>query len=309
MTFATPIYLLLIPVLLCVLYGLMHIMSRRNRKQVLAYSALAFAERVFKRNLFLELLFSGIILFGVASATFALAGPRLTMNVPQRDGAVVICIDTSGSMASSDILPTRAQAALKAIHLFVEHLPAGVKVGIVSFSTAVDPVLTPNSDRASIDDAIGRIPEPNGATSIGDALLLSEQLLPKDGRRAVVLLTDGVNNRGSDPVEAAQDMAAHHITLYTVGIGTSDSGQIIPGTNEAADADPDALRQYAEVTGGKFAAVKDASEIASAFLQLSREATWQSKQVSLSLPAALIGAAALCVGVIFGLAMGRFPSI
>lgn len=307
MTFATPAALIFVPVFVVGVYIFLRVIAERGKKQAFAYSSLTFAESVFTRNVWLERILLAMILLGVATATLALAGPQVTLKVAQRDGAVVFCVDTSGSMASTDILPTRAKAAVNAMHLFVQHLPSGVKVGVVSFSTSADPVLTPDGDRTAIDQAIDRIPEPNGATAIGDGLLLSEQLLPKTGRRAIVLLTDGVNNRGSDPSEAAQELAAHHIKLYTVGIGTSDSGQIIPGTNEAADADPDALRQYAETTGGKFEAVKDANEIAAAFLKLSQETAWESRKVNFALLAALFGAALLGASVIFGLAMGRVP--
>jgi Ca-activated chloride channel family protein len=307
MIFATPMYLLCVPLFVGIVYAFIRFFENRKQSNALSYTSLAFAKTVFRRNIFIERMLLSFVLFGVAAATFALSGPRFVIHIPTHSGSVVLCVDTSGSMASKDIEPTRAEAAMKASHLFVQHLPAGVRVGIVGFASNANTVLPLEADREVIDQAVERIPDPNGATAIGDALLLAEQTLPKDGRRAVVLLTDGVNNRGSDPVSAAQDLALHHITLYTVGIGTSNSGQTIPGTDEAADADPDALREYAELTGGKFFAVKDADDIASAFLALTRETAWSTEQINMATPSAVLGAASLVLGLLFGFALGRFP--
>jgi Ca-activated chloride channel family protein len=305
--FSTPIYLLLVPFCVMIVWFVLRELVQRRQANAATYSSLAFARSVFGRNLILERFLAALVLFGIAAPAFALSGPKLLVRVPLRDGAVVLCIDTSGSMATPDIVPTRAEGASKAAHLFVQHIPEGVRVGIVSFSTNANTVLPLDTSREVIDQSIERIPNPNGATAIGDALLLAEQTLPKQGQRAVILLTDGVNNRGNDPIAAAQDLALHHITLFTVGIGTHDSGQLVPGTNEAADADPDALRQYAELTGGKFFAVKDAESIASAFLSLTQETAWSTRPIDIALPSAIIGAISLLFGLLAGLFFGRFP--
>lgn len=307
MIFATPIFLLLLPILIAIVSFVFRGLLGRRQENAAAYGSLAFARSVFARSLPLERLLAGLLLFGVAAPAFALAGPRLLVHVPSHDGSVVLCVDTSGSMATTDIVPTRAQAASNAAHIFVQNLPEGIRVGIVSFSSQANVILPLEMSREVIDEGVERIPSPNGATAIGDALLLAEETLPKTGQRAIVLLTDGVNNRGSDPIAAAQDLALHHITLYTVGIGTQNSGELVPGTDEAAGTDPDALREYAELTGGEFFPVKDADEIASTFLALTRETSWNTKQIDVALPSALAGASSLLLSMLAGLFFGRFP--
>jgi Ca-activated chloride channel family protein len=307
MIFATPVFLLLLPVLIAAVSYALRALLRRRQENAAAYGSLAFAKSVFARNFALERMLAGLVLLGVAAPTFALAGPRLLVHVPSHEGSVVLCVDTSGSMATTDIAPTRAQAANRAAHLFVRNLPEGIRVGMVAFSSQASTILPLETSREVIDQGVERLPDPNGATAIGDALLLGEETLPKTGQRAIVLLTDGVNNRGSDPVAAAQDLAFHHITLYTVGIGTHGSGEMVPGTNEAADSDPEALREYAELTGGEFFPVKDADEIASTFLALTRRTSWSTKQIDIALPSALAGASSLLLGLLAGLFFGRFP--
>ncbi len=110
--------------------------------------------------------------------------------------------------------------------------------------------------------ALDTVPPANGATAIGDALALAGQMLPASGHRAIVLVTDGVNNNGVDPLEVAQQLGARGIAIYTVGIGTNGSGLAIPGTTEEASIDEDALREIATAGNGTYTRTVDAAAIA-----------------------------------------------
>ncbi len=141
---------------------------------------------------------------GVALVALAVAGPRVRTAVPVRDGTVVLCVDTSGSMAATDVQPTRAQAALDAMRAFIAGVPSGVAIGLVSFAGDAQVVTPPSRDRDTVVAALQNIPAPNGATAIGDALLLALRSMPKHGKRVIVLITDGESNFGTDPAAAAQ---------------------------------------------------------------------------------------------------------
>nr|MDQ6930662.1 VWA domain-containing protein [Candidatus Eremiobacteraeota bacterium] len=176
-----------------------------------------------------------------------------------------------------------------------------------SFSTAAQAVQPLTSDRQEALDAVDRIPLPNGATAIGDALALAAQLLPKTGHRIVVLITDGVNNSGSDPTEIAKFLASRHVPVYTVGIGTNDSGQLIPGTAQAASIDEDALRALADVGGGSYAKATGASQLKDALARLGRTTILEKKKIDATVPFALAGGLLLIVTFLGGIAAGRFP--
>ncbi len=146
---------------------------------------------------------AGIVLLGAA-----LAGPRFIARVPVRGGAVVLCVDTSGSMRATDVEPSRAEAAAAAVRAFVDGVPDGTRLGIVAFSSGAGVVQPLSDDKDALREAIARIPPPNGGTAIGDALAAAARLLPPGGRRAIVLVTDGVNNLGSDPLAIARTVGA-----------------------------------------------------------------------------------------------------
>src|SRR5581483_2085378 len=116
--------------------------------------------------------------------------------------------------------------------------------------------------------------------------------LPNRGRRAVILITDGVNNSGSDPLQAARDLGVRHIPVYTIGIGTP-SGGLIPGTNDVATIDEPALQAYAQVSGGAYSRAEDAGQLRAALARLGRTTTLERKPVDASLGFALAGAAGM----------------
>ncbi len=236
----------------------------------------------------------------------ALAGPRASVPLPSRDGQVFILLDTSGSMAATDVDPTREQAALAAAKAFIEATPPGTKIGIIAFSSAASIVAPLTADRNAAVASLQNVPEPNGATAIGDALALAAQNLPPVGHRVVILITDGVNTGGTDPNEVATYLGAHHVPVYTVGIGTS-SGGMIPGTDEEATIDEDALRGYAQVSGGTYARAGDATDLRDALARLGRVVSIAPRNVDLTAPLAF-GGALLFAGVLLaGLGTGRYP--
>jgi len=289
--------------LFALLYALM---QRRVSARDLAYSSIPFfAEAAKPRQWIPRALYAAWIL-AVAAIALGVSGPHLTMPVPVRDGSVFICIDTSGSMASTDVFPTRAQAAKAAARAFIDESPAGTKIGIVAFAGAASIVAPLNADHRAVIGALDDVPLPNGATAIGDALKLAAQMFPTTGHRVVILVTDGVNNSGTDPTEVAQWLGAHHIPIYTVGIGTANGG-LIPGTNEEATIDEEALRGYAEVSGGAYARVENATELHDALARLGRVTSLQQKPVDASLGFTVAGAVGMLAAFLAGFGLGRYP--
>ncbi|HEY8313019.1 MAG TPA: VWA domain-containing protein [Candidatus Baltobacteraceae bacterium] len=306
MTFAHPLRLLAALVAVLAFYACYRFIERRKTGSEIGYSNLPFLVEVAATGARISALLLAGWLVAVALIGVAIAGPHLRLWVPAKDGSVFICVDTSGSMASTDVTPTRADAAKAAAQAFIRAAPAGVKIGIIAFATSAAVVQPLTADRSQIAQSMDQIPMPNGATAIGDALALAEQSLPPRGHRVVVLVTDGVNNRGADPTAVAQDLAAHHIPVYTVGIGTN-SGALVPGTNQPAGIDEGALRGYSDATGGAYARAADASQLRQALARLGRTTTFERRAVDASLPAAAIGGALMLVMFLAGFALGRFP--
>lgn len=306
MSFEHPLRLLFAALACAAFFVLYRALEARRSRTTLLYSNLAFVLAATQARPIFTRLLAVAWLSAAALLAIAVSGPRLSLWVPVKDGSAVLCIDTSGSMAAVDVAPSRAAAAKSAALAFVGNLPPGNRVAVVTFSNGAGVLQPLTRDPSMVRAALDGIPPPNGATAIGDALLAAGNALPTRGHRVVILITDGVNNRGEDPLAAAQALGAKHIRLFTIGIGTN-GGSIIPGTNAEAAIDEDALRAYAAAADGTYARAGDAGALRETLAALGRTTALEVKRVDAALPAAIAGAALMIVTLITSMAAGRYP--
>lgn len=306
MSFAHPGLLVLAAAIALAFAFILRFAESRRKTQTIAYSHLPFLVGATSPRVWPYRLLTGAWIAAVALVVVALCGPHVRASVPSLGGSVVLCIDTSGSMSATDVDPTRAQAALAAMRAFIEQAPPQTAIGVISFASGAQVLTQPTRDRDQLQTALDEIPPPNGATAIGDALALAHRVLPATGARAVVLITDGENNAGTDPMDSARALGAAHIPVYTIGIGTN-SGALIPGTLQAAGIDEDALRAYAAATGGAYSRADDAVQLREALARLGRSTSLTHANLDVSLPLALAGAALMAITFLSGMAAGRYP--
>lgn len=184
-----------------------------------------------------------VLALGFAIVT--LAGPQYgsrTRTLRRRGIDVVIALDFSKSMLARDVSPSRIERAKAEIIRLLGELD-GDRVGIVAFAgeSIEFPMTNDYAALALFFDDLGPYDMPVGGTAIARALIASQRLLlraeahrsgnaPDDEAQArsrvVILMTDGEDHEG-DPVEAAEQLAAAGIRVFTVGIG-SRSGEPIP---------------------------------------------------------------------------------
>ena len=307
MSFGHPAYLLIGAIGLALVAWLYRAFTRRRNVQALAYSSVAFALDALKPPRWPAIALTTAFLVGTSAVLVALANPRIETYLPSKDGTVMICLDTSGSMRAMDIEPTRWIAMKQAAKTFIDAVPDGTHVGLLTFSSGANLIASPITDLDAVRDALTRIPPPDGATAIGDALTVAAQQMPTTGRRIIVLLTDGVNNRGADPLTASQAIGAKGITIETVGIGTADSGEIIPGTNEMAGLDSDALQAIAGNGHGEYVEASSAGQLRDVFRAIALNTVWKKQHFDASFPVAFVGGLLLVITFLGGLFTGRFP--
>jgi Ca-activated chloride channel family protein len=305
-SFAHPIALGLTFAVVALLLFVLRALERRRSADALTYSNLAFLEAAAAARIPWTALVAGAWALAVACMGIALAGPHLTAPVAVRDGAVALCIDTSGSMSATDVQPTRADAALRAVRAFIDAVPDGTRISIVAFSSSAAIVMPASDDKDAVREALDRVPPPNGGTAIGDALSVAARSLPPVLHRAIVLVTDGVNNQGSDPLVVAPRIGQSGTTIDTVGIGTSNSG-LIPGTAEEADLDETALRAVAQAGHGAYARVGNADALAKRLSDLAQSSTLERRRIDASFPFAIAGGTIMLLATLGAFGLGRFP--
>ena len=220
---------------------------------------------------------TALALAAIASLALALARPHVSYSAPVNKGSIMLVTDHSGSMAATDVSPTRLAAAEKAANTFIDQLPSKVQVGTVAFSDSPDAVQAPSTNHSAAR-AIVDAQSANGATDTGDALQLALQLLrgsdPKHPPAAIVLLSDGSANRGVDVTTVARQAAQDKIPISTVALGTPDG--VLPSPDPFSGPvpvppDPQLMQQIAELSGGRSFNAQSADQLSSIYKQLGEK--------------------------------------
>jgi Ca-activated chloride channel family protein len=225
-----------------------------------------------------------IALVALSALIVGVARPRANLSLPGHEATVVLAIDTSRSMAATDVKPSRLAAALAAARAFLDVAPKEYSVGIVSFSTRASVVLTPTTDRDAARTALDQIQLGTG-TALGEAIdrsvaaarpnVLPGQAVPKNAIPAtVLLLSDGEQTSGTkQPVAAANQARKLGVPVNTVALGTRDAVVQVPlpnGLKEQVTVTPDlkTLQEIARITGGKYSAAPTAERLKQVYRDL-----------------------------------------
>jgi Ca-activated chloride channel homolog len=204
-----------------------------------------------------------MLVFALALAVLivAAARPQRVVAVPINTASIILTNDTSGSMAATDVSPSRLRAAQRAASSFLASVPGSVRVGLVEFNSKASVLQSPTTDHSLVRAALGQL-RVTGGTAIGDAIRTSLRLATSAKRpgvkhppAAIVLLSDGASDVGSDPLGAARQAASDHIPIYTVVLGTA-GGTVTQkragGTVKVpVPPDPQQLAQIARISHGQ----------------------------------------------------------
>lgn len=239
-------------------------------------------------------------LYGVsmALALLALAKPTAALPTPDEQAGVVLAIDVSGSMMADDLKPSRLDAAKAAARSFVERMPAGVKVGLVSFAAGAVLESGLTADHQGVIERIDLL-ERRANTAIGEGLLESLKAFPTGANHqvavpaTVILLSDGRNRIGIAPQEAAQEAKRRGVRVFTIGVGSDDPNASV----DWAGFDEAELRGIAEVTGGRYFAADSADRLQEIYRELGSQVGWKLERTQVSGLVALLAGFCLALSL------------
>lgn len=242
--------LLLIPLLIAAYIW----MLRRRRRFAVRYSSLSLVRQALPRANWRRHVPFAIFLLALLSLIIALVRPVAIVSVPTNKTTIILALDVSRSMCSTDITPNRLTAAKDAAVSFIERQRPGTQIGVVAFSGYAELIQPPTTDAELLTDAIGGLltgsrtaigsgilksldaiaeVDPNVAPSIAQGSTTPGPTPVAKGAYApdiIVLLTDGASNAGPLPVAAARQAADRGVRVYTIGFGTA-RGSEMPNCN------------------------------------------------------------------------------
>src|SRR5262249_21058582 len=258
MSFAWPLALIALvaaPALLAAYWWIL----RRRRKQAVRYPNVALLRSLSPgRTRWLRHVPVALLLLSLVALGLAAGRPRLERDVAYSRTSVILAMDVSGSMCSTDVQPNRLAVAQQSARDFVEDQPKGLRMGLVVFSGFAELTVPPTTDRKALVAAIKSLNVGHGtaigaamlkgidaiaATNpqvapVGDAAASGSGPAPKPSRAGgyvpdiVVLLTDGASNRGIEPLDAARYAVSRRVRVYTIGFGTQNPAPLACTRNQ-----------------------------------------------------------------------------
>ncbi len=364
MTLAWPWALLALaagPALLAMLWA----RRRRRRRMAVRVSNVAViraavpARAHWKRRIPVALLIAGLVVLGIGAAR-----PTAHVTVARSATSILLAIDVSRSMCSTDVEPNRLAVAQEAARTFVRSQDDGTRIGLVAFAGFAGLVVPPTTDTNDLLDAIDKLTTTRG-TAIGMAILASIDAIAEHNADVaatgvelgtgdtpttapgspaapppggdyepdtIVVLTDGANTEGVEPLVAAEEAAARRVRIYAIGFGTTEPSQPVCNIDQLGgdlpagrfdvggppggpggpprrflQIDETTLQAVADTTGGQYFRAQDAAQLNDVFRRLPSETVRQTEDVELTVWFVL--SAALFVAASIGLSLwwNRYP--
>ena len=276
------LYLLFLPLLLLGLYLYREPKGRRPAVEVASLQPWAASGRgvlAYLRHLPFTLRLCALCLIIVA-----IARPRSSTEMERVDSEgidIVLAMDVSTSMLARDFKPDRINAAKDIAVEFIAQRPSD-RMGIVVFAGESYTQCPLTTDRSTLINLMKEVQTDliEDGTAIGNGLSTAVARL-KDSdapSRVVILLTDGVNNRGEvHPLTAAEIAKTYGVRVYTIGVGANGMAPypvMTPWGVEVqqmqVEIDEDLLKQIALETGGRYFRATDNTKLAEIYSEINK---------------------------------------
>ena len=251
MTFSWP-WALLALLVLPLVAGVWWLTRRRRKRATVRVTSMALVRSAaggrsrWRRRVPAALLVAGLAVLAVGAARPQVSVPQASSNA-----TIMLALDVSGSMCSTDVKPNRITAAEQSAGGFITSQEGGPRIGLVAFAGTAVVLVPPTTDTQQLLTALRGL-SVDGGTAIGEGILTSldaiAQVDPSVAptgatvRHAagagyaddvIVVLTDGSNNRGIDPQVAAREAAQRGVRVYTIGYGTDNPAPLACGSGQS----------------------------------------------------------------------------
>lgn len=260
----------------------------RGRKATAALKISGFEnldERIGSYRIWMRHLLFVLRMLVVALLVVVLARPQSSNRWEQvtTEGIdIVMCMDVSGSMRAMDFKPNRLEAS-KNVGIEFVNARQNDRFGLVVFAGEAFTQCPMTTDRAVVINFLKEIDfgviEDGTAIGMGLATAVNRMKESKSESKVIILLTDGVNNRGDvGPVTAAELAAGFGIRVYTIGVGTQGNAPIpvqdmfgrMVTRNMPVEIDEEVLKKIAETTDGTYFRATDNNKLREIYQQIDQ---------------------------------------
>ena len=223
-------------------------------------------------------------IFALSMIIVAIARPRSSEQMERVDTEgidIILAMDVSTSMLARDLTPDRINASKDIAIEFISQRPSD-RMGIVVFAGESFTQCPLTTDRATLINLMKEVQTDiiEDGTAIGNGLATAvARMKDSDAKsRVVILLTDGVNNRGEiSPQMAAEIAKTYGIRVYTIGVGKEGMAPYPVMTpwgveiqNVKVEIDEALLSEIAESTGGRYFRATDNTKLSEIYSEINK---------------------------------------
>ncbi len=223
-------------------------------------------------------------IFALVMVIIAIARPRSSEQLEKVDTEgidIMLAMDVSTSMLARDLTPDRISASKDIAIEFISQRPAD-RMGIVVFAGESFTQCPLTTDRATLINLMKEVQTDliEDGTAIGNGLATAvARMKDSDAKsRVVILLTDGVNNRGEiSPQMAAEIAKTYGVRVYTIGVGKEGMAPYpvmtpwgVEVQNVKVEIDEKLLSEIAESTGGRYFRATDNTKLAEIYGEINK---------------------------------------
>jgi len=222
-----------------------------------------------------------ILTVAVVSGIIALARPYINISLPADSSRLILAFDISISMQADDMSPNRLETARQTAIDFLKKLPHKIETGLVYFYGSSYIAASPTLKRENLINKLKdlNLSELKAGTAIGAAIDSSANSM-LDGENiindmVIILVTDGENNQGISPIDAANKAKQLGIKIFTIGIGKKE-GAIVKGYQTYLDEGT--LIEIANITNGKYYHADSEKQLKRIYNELINNSFYLKKQ-------------------------------
>jgi len=321
-SFAAPLLLLLLLVVPAAVGGYLWL-ERRREVRAAGWATPALLPNLVERpSSWQRHLPMALLLAGVALLLVGFARPRTSIKVKRQEATVVLVLDVSGSMAANDAQPSRLGAARTAAQRFVDKLPKGYRMALVTFSDHAAVVVPATHDLTAMRAGIARAKSGPQGTALAEAvsravdvgLSVKGQAKGQRPPAIVVLFSDGGQTAGRLTIAQAETKAKKAgIPVSAVALGTPDGvvlqalkGGFTERIQVPVQIPP--LQAIARGSAGRFYPGVSTVDVNAIYRDLGSRVGRQNKTVEVTAIAAGGGLVLMLTGaVLSGVWFRRFP--
>ena len=275
------LWLMVIPALLVLHYIYLELKERHPHLRVSVMTPWTASGRSFM-SMFRHVPFI-LRIFALAMVVLAVARPRSSQEMERIDTEgidIILAMDVSTSMLARDLTPDRINASKDIAIEFISQRPSD-RMGIVVFAGESFTQCPLTTDRATLINLMKEVQTDliEDGTAIGNGLATAvTRMKDSDAKsRVVILLTDGVNNRGEiSPQMAAEIAKTYGIRVYTIGVGKEGMAPYPVMTpwgveiqNVKVEIDEALLSEIAESTGGRYFRATDNTKLSEIYSEIN----------------------------------------